>query len=74
MDPFETIELLDCPLCHGAGMLQDEDGWCVYVACLDCGCHTAELRYRSPEERMEMARQAARFWSVGKVIHPGPGE
>ncbi len=74
MHPFEDIELFDCPLCHGAGLFQEEGGWCLYVTCLDCGCHTAELSYSSEEERQEMARRAARSWNVGKVIHPGPGD
>lgn len=46
----------------------------LYVQCLDCGCHTAELSFRSEEERQEMARRAARSWNLGKVIYPGPGD
>ena len=38
MHPFEEIDLQDCPLCQGAGCLEEEGGWCVYVQCLDCGC------------------------------------
>ena len=37
--------------CHGPGVLEEEGGWCLYVQCLDCGCHTAELSFRSEEER-----------------------
>ena len=67
MHPFEEIDLQDCPLCQGAGCLEEEGGWCVYVQCLDCGCHTEE-------ERQEMARRVARHWNLGKVIYPGPGD
>ena len=74
MHPFEKSELQDCPLCHGPGLIQEEGGWCLYVECLDCGCHTAELSYSNEEERQEMARRAARTWNMGKVIHPGPGD
>ncbi|MCI9165810.1 MAG: hypothetical protein HFF64_07405 [Oscillospiraceae bacterium] len=74
MEHFDDIELQDCPLCQGAGCLEEEGGWCLYVQCLDCGCHTAELAYNSPEERREMARRAARTWNLGKVIYPGPGD
>ena len=74
MDLIQEIELQDCPLCGGAGLLEEEGGWCVYVQCMDCGCHTAELPYRTPEERPEAARKAALTWNLGKVIYPGPGD
>ena len=44
MDSYNAmneIELQDCPLCGGAGLLEEEGGWCLYIQCLDCGCHTA---------------------------------
>lgn len=74
MHSFNEIELQDCPLCQGAGCFEEEGGWCVYVQCLDCGCHTAELAYRDETERQEMARRVARQWNIGKVIYPGPGD
>ena len=74
MDFFTDIELLDCPLCQGPALLEEENGWCFYVMCLDCGCHTAEVEYRSAEERMNAAQQAARLWHMGKVISSSPGE
>ncbi len=74
MDLNESVELLDCPHCHGTGVVEEENGWCVYVSCLDCGCHTAEVSYRTPEERMEAAKSAAHRWNIGKVISSEPGE
>ena len=74
MDILDELELFDCPLCHGAGLLEEENGWCAYVTCMDCGCHTAALSYQNEEERQAMARQAASLWNVGKVIHSNPGE
>ena len=71
MDILETIEVFDCPICGGPGLLEEEEGWCVYVTCLDCGCHTASLPYRSGEERVKMAQQAASTWNIGKVITGG---
>lgn len=73
MDIFEEISLQDCPICQGAGLLEDEMGWCMYVSCLDCGCHTAEFEYKSPEERIVAARKAADIWNMGKVIPETPG-
>ena len=32
------IDLYDCPFCGGAGLLEEENGWCWYVTCMDCGC------------------------------------
>ena len=46
MDPIFEIELEDCPVCRGAGVMQDEQGWCVSVACMDCGAEVA-ARLRS---------------------------
>ena len=38
---FLDINLLDCPVCRGPGLLEEESGWCMYVMCLDCGWQTA---------------------------------
>ena len=74
MDSFKNVELQDCPCCHGAGVIEEEGGWCLYVQCLDCGCHTAELSFDTPAGRLDAARRAARTWNLGKVIYPGPGD
>ena len=54
--------------------MQDEQGWCVSVACMDCGAETAHADYRTPEERLEAARRVALLWNMGKVIHTGVGD
>ena len=59
MELYHDIDLQDCPLCHGPGLIEEEEGWCLYVACLDCGCRTAELPFSSPEERLAAAKQVA---------------
>ena len=41
MDPIFEIELEECPVCRGAGVMQDEQGWSVSVSCMDCGAETA---------------------------------
>lgn len=74
MDIMDQVDLQDCPICHGAGLLEEENGWCLYVSCLDCGCHTAEVSFRSEEEKLQAARHAATLWNVGKVIASGLGE
>ena len=74
MDIFTDIELLDCPICRGTGLLEEESGWCVYVSCLDCGCHTAEIPFRNDKERLRAAQQAAHTWNIGKVISSGVGD
>ena len=55
----KDIELQACPHCGGDGVIEDEGGWCVYVTCCDCGAHTAQVDYHSPEERLD-ARKARR--------------
>ena len=74
MDLFDEIELFDCPQCHGPGLIQEENGWCLYVECLDCGARTAELRYNNEAEREAAARHTASTWNVGKVITSGTGD
>ena len=74
MDILKNIDLLDCPVCQGPSLLEEENGWCYYVMCLDCGCHTAEVEFSSDDERLTAARQAARLWNMGKVISSSPGE
>ena len=31
MFDLHDIELEDCPICRGPGVMQEENGWCVYV-------------------------------------------
>lgn len=74
MFDIHSLELEDCPYCRGAGLMQEENGWCLYVECLDCGSHTAEFSYDGETEREAAARQAAGLWNMGKVINSGVGE
>ena len=74
MDIRDELELQDCPFCGGAALLEEEGGWCFYVSCLDCGCHTAEIPYARDEERIGAARSAAHLWNIGKVLRSDPGE
>ncbi len=46
---LKDIELQICPHCGGDGILEDENGWCCYVTCMDCGAHTAQVDYHTPE-------------------------
>lgn len=71
MDILETIEVFDCPICGGPGLLEEECGWCISVTCMDCGAHTASLPFHSEEERIQMAQQAASTWNIGKVLSGG---
>jgi hypothetical protein len=74
VDIFEEIRLEDCPYCGGAGLLEEENDWCWYVICMDCGSQTAPLGYKTPRERLEAARKVAHLWNIGKVIRSDPGE
>ena len=74
MDFLKDIEVLDCPLCDGTGILEEESGWCMYVACCDCGCRTAEVAFKTDAEREQAAKQAANMWNMGKVISIGAGD
>ena len=51
MDLFEDIFLEDCPCCGGAGLIEEEGGWCVYVQCLDCGAHTSAIGFEGDADK-----------------------
>ena len=74
MDIFEENRLQDCPCCGGAGLLEEENGWCWYAVCMDCGAQTAHFPYEQPALRAEAARMAAHTWNVGKVLRGDVGE
>lgn len=74
MEIYEEIELEDCPYCGGAGLLEEENGWCWYVTCMDCGSQTASFEYRRAEDREDAARKAAAIWNMGKAIRSDLGE
>ena len=74
MEIHREFVLQDCPCCGGAGLLEEENGWCWYAVCLDCGAQTAPIGYRNEEDRREAARQAAYLWNLGKVVRQDNGE
>ena len=74
LDIHEELELQDCPYCGGAGLLEEENGWCWYVMCMDCGAQTGHVEFRRPEERREAAKKAAYVWNIGKVVRGDIGE
>jgi len=71
---LEIHDLQECPVCGGPGLLEEENGWCWYAVCADCGSHTAQVAYRSAEDRTEAAAKAAYLWNMGKVLRSGAGE
>ena len=73
-DLHALISLQDCPYCGGAGLLEEEQGWCWFVTCMDCSSHTAAIPYKTEQERPEAARKAAQLWNMGKVVRADIGE
>ncbi len=74
MDLSEKIEIQDCPLCDGPGLLEEENGCSFYVSCLDCGSRTVNIDYKDAATREDAAKRAADLWNTGKVISSHPGE
>ena len=74
MDLFKELELQDCPFCGGPGLLEEEQGWCWTVSCLDCGAQTAHFEFKTPADRAAAARRAAYVWNIGKVVRGDIGE
>ena len=65
MDPIYEIELEDCPFCGGPGVMQEENGWCVYVECLirHLKEKTGGCRRRRPQRSSGMwARSSDPAW------------
>ena len=59
MEQEMLIELEECPVCRGDGMLVHEGGWNVQVECSDCGSHTVYLEYETVEERVAAEKSVA---------------
>ena len=74
MSIHKKLELQDCPYCGGPGLLEEEQGWCFYAMCMDCGSETAHFEYKTPEDRMDAAKKAAHLWNIGKVIRANAGD
>ncbi len=72
---YKEEDLLPCRICHeDLAYVETENGWCVYVACANCGSQTAFCAYNSEEERAEAERKAIHLWNMGKVIAERRGE
>ena len=67
-DIWKEIELQDCPICGGPALLEEENGWCWYVTCADCGSHTVKSPYKTEADALSAAQQAADLWNMGKVV------
>lgn len=74
MQNDNLIELEECPVCRGDGMLVHEGGWNVQVECTSCGTHTVYLEYETEEEKCNAERSVASLWNMGKVIGSQRGE
>ena len=74
MDIYEKVELQECPYCGGPGLLEEANGWCWYVMCLDCGAQTGEMGYKSDDDREDAALKVANLWNIGKVVRSDRSE
>ena len=70
----EKIELEECPICRGPGMLMHEGGWSVQVECADCSAHTVYVEYETEEEKKSAERMVTHLWNIGKVVTSERGE
>ena len=73
-DIFDKIELHDCPFCGGAGLLEEEQGWCWYAMCVDCAPRPRPSATRPPRTREQAAHEAALVWNLGKIVRANPNE
>ena len=68
------IELEECPICRGDGLIMHEGGWNVQVECACCGAHTVYLEYENEEQKAAAEKGVAALWNMGKVVHSERGE
>ena len=70
MNIDEMLEISDCPLCEGGALLEEECGCSYYVMCLECGCHTVNIDFRSEQEGFHLfIIQPRRNLLCGKFRH-----
>ena len=74
MNIDDLVEIYECPLCGGAGILEEDCGSSYYVTCLECGCHSVNIDFKSDEDRLDAAKRTADLWNCGKVISMSPRE
>ncbi len=74
MDKKDIIELEECPVCRGPGMILHEGGWNVQVECADCSAHTVFVEYNNDEEKLDAEKKVAMLWNIGKVIKSDTSE
>ncbi len=70
----DLIELEECPICRGPGMLMHEGNWNVQVECADCSAHTVFVEYETEEQKEAAEKQVVSLWNMGKVVHGERGE
>ena len=68
------LELEECPVCRGNGVISHEGGWNVQVECAMCGSHTVYVEYANDDEKAIAEQKVARLWNLGKVIKSNIGE
>ncbi len=74
MEQKEIIELEECPVCRGPGMILHEGGWNVQVECVDCSAHTVFVEYANDAEKLEAEKKVAMLWNIGKVVRGDTSE
>ena len=72
MNIDEMLEISDCPLCEGGALLEEECGCSYYVMCLECGCHTVNIDFRSEQERLDAAKRAVMLAKEANPLYPVP--
>lgn len=70
----KIIELEECPICRGNGIMMHEGGWSVQVECADCSAHTVFVEYSDEKQKEDAEQTVATLWNIGKVIRSDVGE
>jgi len=70
----DMIQLEECPVCRGPGLITHDGGWNVQIECADCSAHTVYIEYKNEDEKQEAEKKVAYLWNIGKVVSSERGE
>ena len=64
----DLVEIYECPLCGGAGILEEDCGSSYYVTCLECGCHSVKIDFKSDDDRLMQQSALLIYGTVARLF------
>ena len=64
----DLVEIYECPLCGGAGILEEDCGSSYYVTCLECGCHSVNIDFKSDDDDLMQQSALLIYGTVARLF------